>query len=190
MTRAILAVIGCVLLAGCWVSEQRLFHDGDWAHLDLASKYTSEDANGSDQAHVVLQARPNGLIESTSVGVANGETEHSVLGFVAIEGGSGRYFLLVDRSDPSGDGDFYLIAHLTDEAAIELYWPDCNGTPPIEGVTVERDDFLDEAVCAFSTKAALMRAGLEAERFLSAKHIVAVQPMGKLVPDDDSVEAE
>lgn len=183
MLRAVLAVIACISLAGCWGSDERIFHDGDWAHLDLAGSYKSVDANGDEQASVILKTRPDGLIEGTSL-------DFAVIGFVRIEGGSGRYFLAVDRSDESAEGDIYLIARLTDDGALEFYWPDCGGTPPMDGLTITHEDFIDATICAFSTRAALMRAGLEAERFLSAPHIVMVQPMGKLVPDDDSAEAE
>lgn len=197
MIRAILVVIGCVLLAGCWVSE-RFFHDGDWARLDLDGRYTSEDANGDEQARVTLQTRRSGLIDSTSVGIEDGKKEHGILGLVPITGGSGRYFLMVDRTDETGDGDFYMIARIAervqspagdDRDAIELFWPDCEGTPAADGLKIEEESFAG-FVCTFSSEAALMKAALEAERFLSAPHIVTIQPMGKLVPDDDSAEAE
>ena len=190
MLRAVFAAIACVSLAGCWVSEERLFGNGDWAHPDLDGNYRSEDANGAEQARVTLAMRPNGLVESVSVGIEDGKIEESIVGLVRIEGGSGRYFLLVDRSDQSGEGDIYLIAHLTEEGALELFWPDCAGTPSIEDVTVERDGLLDATVCTFSSKAALMLAGLEAERFLSTPHVVEVAPMGKLVPDEIPNELE
>jgi hypothetical protein len=189
MTRAILAVIVCVLLAGCWASDRRLFHDGDWAHLDLDGAYTSEPADGGEQAHVTLKTRPDGLVESTGIGIEDGKPETSLAGFVPIEGGSGHYFLLVERSDPAGEGDVYLIAHLSEAGVLELYEPDCNGTSPTDGLTIERDNFIHATACMFSSKAALMRAGLEAERFLSTPHVVAVAPMVKLVPDDDARKA-
>jgi hypothetical protein len=183
MLRAVLAVIACISLAGCWASEERIFRDGDWAHLSLDGRYKGVDATGDEQARVVLKARPNGLIEGTGL-------DFGVIGLVRIEGGSGRYFLAVDRSDESADGDIYLIARLADGGTIEFYWPDCAGTPPMEGLTVAYEDLIDATVCAFSTRAALMRAGLEAERFLSAKHIVTIQPMGKLVPVKEAGGAE
>src|SRR5690606_14957919 len=94
-----------------------------------------------------------------------------------------RYFLMVDRSDKASEGDIYLVAHLSEDGALAFYWPDCDGTPAGHGLAIEQDALSRLTVCAFSTRTALMRAGLEAERFLSAKHIVAVAPAGRLVPD-------
>jgi|SRR5690606_6341769 hypothetical protein len=185
MRRTLMAAGLALLLAACWQSEARIFDRGDWANLGLEGNYTSFDANGDEQARVVLRTRPGGLVDSSSTDLDNGKVERSVLGFVRIEGGSGRYFLAVDRSDEGGEGDLYLIAHLTEDGAIAIYWPECAGTPPVEGLVIERDGLTEIDVCTFSSRSALMEAGLEAERFLSAKHIVAVSPLGRLQPDTD-----
>jgi hypothetical protein len=190
MVRILLALLACCSLAGCWMSDERIFRNGDWAHLDLNGDYTSYGANGDVEGQVVLRTRANGLIESTTTDLDDGKIEHSVLGFVPIEGGSGSYFLTVDRKDGTAEGDLYFITHLTEGGALELYWPDCGGTPHMDGLEIARDSMVDE-VCNFSSRAALMRAGLEAERFLSAQHIVTVSPLGRIAPtDDDDLEAE
>jgi hypothetical protein len=191
MLRAFIAFGLGLLLAGCWYSEERIFGDGDWAQLDLNGAYTSVDANGDEQARVVLETQRSGLVEGIGTDLEDGSVERSVLGFVRIEGGSGRYFLTVDRSEPASADELYAIAHLTEGGTLEFYLPDCAGTPPVDGLTIERDGFVDSDVCAFSSKSALMKAGLEAERFLSAEHIIAVSPIGRLLPDngaDDIVE--
>jgi len=186
--RVILALVACLSLAGCWVSEQRLFGAGDWAHLELDGRYKSENANGDPQASVVLHSRPDGLVEGTSESLDDGTTELSVFGFVRIEDGSGQYFLMVDRTKDNDSGDIYFIARLNPGGTLEIYWPDCGGTPARSGMAVESGGLGDTDVCTFSSKEALMSAALEAERFLSAKHIVEVSPMGRMVPDDDQAE--
>jgi hypothetical protein len=186
MLRAMIVVLASLSLAGCWVSDTRLFGPADWAHVDLAGKYKSEDANGNDEAKVVLTVRPNGLIAGTSTDLKSGKVDHSMLGLVAIKGGSGKYFIAVDRSDQAGKGDIYMIAHLTDEKGLEVFWPDCDGTAPVQGMVRQLDDLTHTGVCKFSSKQALMTAGLQAEKFLSAKHVIAIAPFGKLVPDDGS----
>jgi hypothetical protein len=60
----------------------------------------------------------------------------------------------------------------------------------MDGLKVANDSIVDD-VCNFSSRATLMKAGLEAERFLSAPHIVAVTPLGRIAPtDEDELEAE
>ena len=193
MARSLLLVALGLALASCWVSEKEFFGAGDWAHLDLDGSYISEDGNGHEQATVELVVRPDGLIEGTSTGIEGGETEHSVVGLVPVAGGSGRYFILVDRSDGDHDGALYLLGHLTDEGGIEMYWPQCSGTPDIDGMTRESPDIglpppptQDKSMmaCNFTSKDALQKAALEAERFLSAPHIVDILPIGRLRPQD------
>jgi hypothetical protein len=188
MLRSLLALFACLSLAGCWVSDHRIFGPGDWAHLPLAGKYISQDASGRDTAHVTLSVRPDGVIEGTGVNLADGSPDNSAVAL--IEGGSGRYFLAVDRSSEDDSGDIYLIAHLTDDNGLDVFWPDCEGTPPTEGLAITHEKLIDATVCTFSTRAALMRAGLEAEKFLSARHVVAIAPFGRLVPDDGDGEAD
>ena len=191
MLRTLLTAISCLLLAGCWMSEERLLTDGDWAHLQIDGSYKSVDSDGDEEASVVLKTNANGLIEGTRTDLENGETERVGLGLAPIAGGSGRYFLAVDRSDTTRtDGDIYLIAHLAEQGALEFYWPDCEGTSPTDGMAAQKDTLTDSTVCTFATKAGLMRAALEAERFLYAKHVIGVAPLGRMVPDDGSGEAE
>ena len=44
MLRALLAVVACLCLCGCsgWVSDERLFGSGDWAHLDINGQYKND----------------------------------------------------------------------------------------------------------------------------------------------------
>jgi hypothetical protein len=190
MLRLLLALLACLSLAGCWVSEKRIFGAGDWAHVPLAGKYISQDANGHDTARVTLKVRADGVIEGTGVNIADGSPDNSVIALVPIKGGSGRYFLAVDRSKDEDSGDIYLIAHLTDDNGLEVFWPDCEGTAPIAGMAVTRDNLTESVLCQFSSKDALMAAGLQAEKFLSAKHVVAIAPLGRLVPDDGDDDEE
>src|SRR5690606_41595886 len=93
-------------------------------------------------------------VDSSSTALARGKVGRSALGSVRIEGGSGRYFLAVDRSDEGREGDLYLIAHLTEDGAIAIYWPECAGTPPVEGLVIERDGLTEIDVCTFSSRSA------------------------------------
>ena len=112
-----------------------------------------------------------------------------MMGFGPIAGGSGKYFLAVDRS-PSGavggDGDMYYIANLTSDG-VAFYFPDCDGTLPIEGMVVETSTISEGRTCTFKSRSSLMKAALDAERFLLTPHIVAVAPFvafSKADPDD------
>jgi hypothetical protein len=185
MLRTVLAVIACLMLTGCWMSDQRLFGPDDWAQLDFNGRYSSENASGDTTASVIFTTRPDGLIDGTEVRAEDGSTEESTMGLVPIRDGSGEYFLVVDGTDKDEDGDIYLIARLTEGPGLELYWPDCGGTTPVAGMVVERSMFAETETCTFSSREALMTAALEAERFLSARHVVAIAPMGKLVPASD-----
>jgi hypothetical protein len=188
MLRALLAVVVCLALSGCWVSDHRIFGDGDWAHVNLAGKFKRENANGDADASVVLGTQPNGLIVGTATAFKDRKSERMVMGLVAIQGGSGKYFLAVDRSSDKDTGDTYLIAHLTEDGGLELFWPDCEGTASASGMTSAKDSLSDTTVCTFTNKAGLIAAGLQAEKFLSAKHVIAIAPLGRLAPDDGSDE--
>ncbi len=217
MRRAILTVAACFCLAGCggWVSDERLFGDGDWARLNVSGPYTfqyngprsDESAPGDREAHATLTTRPDGLLQGTGEGPDDG----FVIGLVPIDGGSGDYFLMVDRSDETAQGDQYFIAHQFGRG-FAFFFPDCEGTPAIDGMRKVRimepaveageddisasddaatpDEYSDDPhVCKFDTKEALMKAGLNAERFLSARHAVEVAPFATITPDEESDEA-
>jgi len=186
MLRALLAVIVCLALTGCWMSEHRIFGEGDWAHVNLTGKYKREAANGDDEASVVLTTQPNGLIVGVGIDLKEDQTQHTAMGLVPIQGGSGKYFLAVDRSDPKDTGDVYFIAHLTDDNELDMFMPDCEGTAPVQGMTVEKSNLTEIVSRAFTTKAAVMAAALQAEKFLSASHVIGIVPFGRLVPDDGS----
>jgi hypothetical protein len=200
MPRAVLAVLACLLLNACsgWVSDERLFGDGDWAHLDINGRYKNDNDESDERG--ILKTLPNGLIEGRSSNKRDKDV--SLTGLIPIRGGSGEYFLMVDRSDPEINGDTYFIAHVTDDKKIEFFMPDCRGTSDLQGMTKERDEATaatvegkaqaDQAegngyvVCKFHTKDALMAAGLEAERFLATKHIIAITPFVSFLPDDEA----
>jgi hypothetical protein len=185
MLRTVLAVIACLMLTGCWMSDQRLFGPGDWAHLDFNGPYASVYASSDTTAQVTFATRPDGLIEGTGVSAEDGSTEETTMGLVPIRGGSGEYFLVVDPTGEDEGGDIYFIARLTEGPGLELYWPDCGGTTLVTGMVVERSTLAETEICTFSSRESLMTAALEAERFLAARHVVAVAPVRKLVPASD-----
>lgn len=202
MLRIVLVVIACFCLSACsgWVSDERLFGSGDWAHLDLSGPYNNEAAADDVTKRVILTTRPDGMI----VGTGSAPNDGFVIGLVPIKGGSGNFFLMVDRSDPDKQGDEYYIARLTGGDTLVFYLPNCRGTSAVEGMekvsrraepAIEEGDApaiepspgppdgADDSVeCKFATKDALMLAGLEAERFLASDHIVAVVPFAVLEP--------
>lgn len=200
MGRTLFTMALGLALSGCWVSDKDFFGPGDWAHLDLDGTYISEDANGHEQGTVVLTVRPDGLVDGVATREDGGEPEKSTLGLVPVNGGSGEYYILVDQTDGGGDGQLYLLGHLDDDGSLEMYWPECSGTPDIEGMTRETPDFglpspppdtSQMMSCTFTTKESLQEAALEAERFLSAPHIVDILPMGRITPKqaDDTEES-
>lgn len=101
--------------------DTHIFGDGGWVHLDFNGKYESENASGDEQARVVLKTRSGGLIEGVGTSTKDGTTENTVLGLVRIAGGSGKYFLAVDRSGKSDGGEVYLIARLTDGNGLDIF---------------------------------------------------------------------
>jgi hypothetical protein len=209
--RAFLAILACLSLAGCsgWASDERLFGAGDWAYLALNGPYQIEVAGSDTKQRTILTTRADGLIESSDGGISDDPNQWSLVGLVPIAGGRGDFFLMVNRSDPAAEGDQYFVAQLYDRNALAFYMPDCRGTPAIDGMTKESglvsadpDEVVvgtdpppvevpalpprkpDENLCKFTSKSALMKAGLEAERFLSADHIVTIAPIVTLSPDD------
>lgn len=223
MMRGILTIVACLLLSACsgWVSDERIFGTGDWAHLDLNGPYDHQTAVDDQSRRVILRTRPDGMIESTGPGA----DDRGLMGLVPIKGGSGEYFLMIDRSDSSEKGDEYFIARVADSNAIALYLPDCRGTSPVAGMEkvqeqwpeepalevpapedgtaqaaedaaapvigdddVSADEAVSGPVCKFTTRDALMAAGLEAERFLATPHVVAVFPLATLEPASETPE--
>ena len=176
--RALLGVLACLCLGGCWGSEERFFGPEDWARLAVDGEFRVETLRAEDGARTArIRARPDGLIEIVPSGRGGRTAETLRLGFIPIRGGSGEFYLAVDRTEPGkSDGDLYVIAKVAG-GSIELYSPDCLGTPPIEGV--ERADGLSGELCEFETEEALFEAALMAERFLSEPHIVTVSPFTK-----------
>jgi hypothetical protein len=173
------------------VSENRLFSAGDWAQPDIAGSYVSENSDGDAQAKVVLSPRADGLFDSLSTKLDDeGEVEKSVVGFVAVEGGSGSYFLMVDRTSEKDEGEIYLFGHLEENGRLEAFFPQCAGTPDGPGMTREVEQLIKEEICSFSTKAGLMRAALAAEQYLSSPHMFEPKLLGRLVPDDSAGEEE
>ena len=190
MLRLLAGTVLALALTGCWLSEQRLFGAGDWAALDVAGHYVSENAEGNREARVVLKVLPNRTVEGTSTRIDDGSVETSVFGLVPIAGGAGSHFIMLDRSGETDDGDIYFIAHLTGEGAIEVYFPQCAGTPDIAGMTRESDPWISEEICHFTDKPAVMRAALEAERVLSTPQMFEIRRLARLVPVDETEASE
>ncbi len=180
MLRAVLVLFACVTLGGCWVSEQGLFGSADWARPDIAGEYEIESPTdfGGPGRRVTIASRADGLFEIVSQGWGD-RGEDLVMGLVPIPRGSGRFYLVVDLSTSNEDATFYYIARLAPGGDLALYYPDCSGTSPRDGLEIDEGG-KGGPFCGFSSREALLGAALEAERFLAAKHIVAVQPMYSL----------
>lgn len=161
-----------LMLAGCWTSDQRLFDTGDWARLDFSGEYeVASITNSNMPRRAIITSLPDGLIEIAAAGGLDRDEEPTLIGLVRIEGGSGSGFIAVDRTT-SGGKDLYYLASLSDEGDLGFYFPVCEATPAIEGLVVSEGG----NTCTFTSKAALMKSALEAERFLAARHIVVVSP--------------
>lgn len=183
MLRFVLAVIACVMLSACWQSEERFFDASDWARLNFSGEYdvaSITDTNGPRSATLV--SRPDGLIELQPQ-PADDEMP-TLIGLVPITGGSGDYFLAMDRSS-EGDSDTYYIAKVSNDVSLAFFFPDCNGTSAIEGMTAQASGFSETKTCTFTNEQALMKAALEAEKFLSAHHIMVVAPFLAFSRADD-----
>ncbi len=184
MLRHIAGAMLALALTGCWVSEKDLFGPGDWKPPPgIAGTYTSENGSGDAQAKVLLTVREDGLVEGIATKIGEDTSESSLVGFVPVPGGSGRYYLLVDQSGTAeaggSDGNIYFVARTTNEG-FEAFWPQCEGTPALPGMQSETQDLLKQDICGFTTKEALLQAGQAAERDLEAKHMFEPMPMGKM----------
>jgi hypothetical protein len=190
MLRAVLTALACLCLGGCWGSDERFFGSDDWASLDVDGEYRVESVDADETGSIVMiQSRPDGLIEIVPRAGQKPSRETLSLGFVRIRGGSGLFYLAVDRTERGTDeGDLYVLAKVSD-GSLEFFFPDCAGTPPIVGLA--HSEGLAGEVCDFQTKAALFEAALLAERFLTEAHIVKVTPFAKferLEPGSEPVE--
>jgi hypothetical protein len=181
MVRMIVIAVLATLLAGCWGAETQLFGRADWVQPPgMAGNFVTEDAAGETQGSVVLARRADGMIDGTVTRRGEGKPQTSPTGFVAIPGGSGRYFLMVNRAAEGGKGgEFYLIGRWQDER-LEAFWPQCAGTPEMAGMKRDRIELVNELVCSFASKDAVLTAALLAERELETKRMFAPQLLGRL----------
>ena len=180
MPRFVIAALSLALLTGCWGAETKLFKRGDWVQPEgLEGRFAREDAAGEDRGTVDLVRRPDGLIDGTATRKDEDEPRTSAVGFVAIPGGSGRYFLMVNRAPEGKGGEFYLIGRWKDER-LDAFWPQCAGTADMAGMKRERVEVVNEAVCSFTSKQAVLNAALLAEHELETKRLFEPQLLGRL----------
>lgn len=188
MLRAAILALSLAFLSGCWGAETRLFGPGDWVSPEgLEGRFVSENAAGDTQGSVVLVRRDDGLIDGTVTRTGDNPPQTSPMGFVAIPGGSGRYFLMIPRApeSPGGKGgEIYLIGRWKDER-LDAFWPQCAGTPDLAGMKREKVELVDETVCTFASKDAVLRAALLAERELETRRLFEPQLLGRLKRADE-----
>lgn len=185
MPRAAVLAILSALLSGCWGAEARLFGPADWVQPpDIAGSYISEDAAGEEQGTVILAARADGMIAGTVTQKGETAPKTTPTGFVAIPGGTGRYYLMVIHTAESRGGEFYLIGRWKDER-LEAFWPQCAGTPDMAGMKRDRVALVNEAVCGFTSKQAILNAALLAERELETRRLFEPQLLGRLKRPDE-----
>lgn len=194
MIRAAAIVLLAALLAGCWGAESQLFGAGDWVQPPgMEGRFVTEDAAGEAQGTVDLVRRPDGLIDGTVVRKDEDKPRTSSVGFVAIPGGSGRYFLMVNRAvDGSAGkpgGELYLIGRWKDER-LEAFWPQCAGTPDLAGMKRDKIELVNEAVCTFANKQAVLLAALLAERELETRRMFEPQLLGRLKRPEPDMPTE
>lgn len=186
MLRFAIAALSLALLTGCWGAETKLFGPGDWAQPEgLEGRFASEDAAGEAQGTVDLVRRRDGLIDGTAIRQDDDKPRTSPVGFVAIPGGSGRYYLMVNRAPDGKGGEFYLIGRWKDER-LEAFWPQCAGTPDMPGMKRDKIELVNEAVCSFASKQAVLHAALLAERELETKRMFDPQLLGRLKRAEES----
>lgn len=187
MFRVAILAVSLALLSGCWGAETKLFGTGDWVQPPgMTGGFVTEDAAGEAQGTVELVRRADGLIEGTVTRKGEDKPSTSPVGFVAIPGGSGRYFLMVNRAPGEKAGEFYLVGRWKNER-LEAYWPQCAGTPDLAGMSRATVEFVNEAVCTFASKQAVLTAALLAERELETKRMFAPQLLGRLKRPDKSL---
>lgn len=176
---AVIAILGC-LLSGCWGSETRLFGPKDWVQPPgIAGKYISKDADGEKEGTVVLVVRADGMIVGTVTQKGEKKPRTSAAGFVAIPGGAGQHFLLVQRASETEGGEIYMIARLRGDG-VEAFWPQCSGTPDMPGMRRDTAELINEEMCSFTSRQAVLNAALLAERELSRRTIFGPQSAGRL----------
>lgn len=180
MLRAAVLALSLTLLSACWGAETKLFGTGDWVQPPgMTGRFVTEDAAGETQGTVELARRPDGLIDGTVTRKGEDKPSTSAVGFVAVPGGSGRYFLMVNRATGEKSGEFYLVGRWHDER-LEAFWPQCGGTPDLAGMKRAKIELVGEEVCTFASKQAVLTAALLAERELETKRMFAPQLLGRL----------
>lgn len=185
----IIALAG--LLTGCWGAETQLFGRADWVQPEgLEGRFESEDAGGQATGWVTLAVRPDGRIDGTVTRKdEDAPPQTSPVGMVRIPGGSGPYLLMVQRGPEDKGGEFYLVARWQD-GRLDAYWPQCAGTPDLPGMLRQTIELVNETVCRFADKDAVLRAALLAERELETKRMFAPQLLGRLKRENRATAAD
>lgn len=191
MRRCAVTIALAAMLTGCWGAETQLFGSADWVQPEgLQGRLESEDAGGQSTGWVTLAVRPDGRIDGTvSRKDENSPPQTSPVGMVRIPGGSGRYFLMVQRGPEDKGGEFYLVARWRD-GRLDAFWPQCAGTPDLPGMLRQTIEMVNETLCRFADKDAVLRAALLAERELETKRMFAPQLLGRLKAESAAGAAE
>lgn len=180
-------VLAPALLAGCWFSEADMFAQSDFATVDLDGDYSSEvDYDDNEQVRNVRftpedDGRYRMDIDVARIDRETGEqrsiTQETLhLSFVAIPGAPERWYLMqgIEKSIESQRG--YLLAHINESGVLELYVPNCSGTPQREGMAVNSARSIKLGRCDFEDKQALLDAAREAAQFVEQPQIVVITP--------------
>ena len=191
MRRCAVIIALAAMLTGCWGAETQQFGRTDWVQPEgLEGRFASEDAGGQVTGWVTLAVRPDGRIDGTVTRKEeDGPPQTSPVGMIRIPGGSGSYLLKVQRGPEDKGGEFYLVARWQD-GRLDAYWPQCAGTPDLPGMLRQTIDMVNETVCRFSDKDAVLRAALLAERELETKRLFAPQLLGRLKRESGATPAD
>lgn len=177
----------CILAAAtsaCWVSDRYLFASNDYTVPEgLKGRFISENGEGEAQGTVMLSPRSDGMIDGTVTRGKDPAPQTSAVGFVAIPGGSGRYFVMVQPAPDPKAGELYVVGRWKDER-LEAFWPQCGGTPDVAGMLREKAEPISEPMCRFTSKEAVLRAALIAERELETTRLFEPKMLGRLKRDD------
>lgn len=174
-------------LSGCWFSEADMFDPSEFADVGLEGEYTSEidyddreevfsvrftpeeDGRYRMDVEVAFLDEPRGEVTSTKM-------ETMRLSFVSIPDGPENWYLLQGFDKPEQSQTGHLIAHMNNGRVLELYMPNCKGTPERNGMTSDMSPPTKVGRCDFQDKQALMDAGAEAANFLAQPQIVLITP--------------
>lgn len=183
-------------LAGCWFSKADMFTPNEFAIVPLDGAYASEiDYEDKENVQQVRFTREDDGRYRMDIDVAHLEEPHGEissikretmqLAFIAIPNAPDGWYLMHGIEDTAAPERAYLLANVNQRGVLELYIPNCRGTPERPGMTIAQEAAAKVGRCDFTDKQALLSAAKEAADFLDQDQIALTTPFMAFTPKDN-----